>query len=252
MTWDRAAAGFGRWNRDLWEPLAAPLVAAVQLAPGERVFDACCGAGSSARIAARQVGPTGQVDAVDASAQMIRQAHPAQAPGQLDFSVGDALAWTGTDYHAVLCGFGIFFLGEQSRALDSLARRLIPGGRIALSVWQGRPFEPLAGLVLAACRAEGGGIAEASAEVRNIGRVNSVPAFSAFLTGAGLQDVNVTPVKHRVRLTGSSAWSFVQSSLLVRALPSDPAAVVRVQERLAGSSAGLELHADALIGSARR
>ena len=250
--WDQGAAEFARWAQQIWQPLAVPLVEAARLSPGDRVFDACCGTGASALLAAQAVGADGQVDAVDASAGMIDQAKSAAVPEQLDFRVADALTWPGTGYHAVLCGFGIFFLGDQSAALASLADRLAPGGRIALSVWQGRPFDALTRLVLAACAAEGAGAAGPSAEAKNIGELNSPSKLTDFLRDAGLQEVAVVAVRHRVPLTVDSAWSFVHSSLLRSALPADPAAVARVKARLAGSLDGVELQADALIGSARR
>lgn len=248
--WDQRAVEFAQWNRDLWQPLAVPLIEAARLAPGDRVFDACCGVGASALLAAQTVGASGRVDAVDSSAQMIAHANSVAVPKQLEFIAGDALSWPGGDYQAVLCGFGIFFLGDQPSALASLVQRLVPGGRIALSVWQGRPFQALTGLVLAACAAEGAGFAEPSAEVRNIGKLNSAVALFEFLAGAGLHDIVITPVRHRVSLTQESAWSFIQASLLSRALPDSPEAVTRVRRRLAESLDGLELQADALIGAA--
>lgn len=259
--WDQAATEFEHWSGRLWRPLAEPLVEAAQLKRGDRVFDACCGTGASALLAAAAVGPGGQVDAVDLSPRMIDQARKDQSPtssAQVNFELGDALGWAGSvaDYDAVLCGFGIFFLGDQDSAFDALARRLAPGGRIAMSLWQGRPFEPLAGMVLAACAAEGGGIAEPSPEIRNIGRLNSEPKLSAFLTSAssrsGLRDFRVRQVTHRVELTTETAWSFVRSSLLLAALPAGPAAVERVRRRLGDTLDGVRLEADALIGSARK
>ncbi len=252
--WDQGAAEFARWARQLWQPLAVPLIEAARLSPGDRVFDACCGTGASALLAAQAVGADGQVDAVDASAGMIDQAKSAAVPEQLDFRVADALTWPGSGYHAVLCGFGIFFLGDQSAALASLADRLAPGGRLALSVWQGRAFDALTRLVLAACAAEGAGVGVGgpSAEAKNIGELNSPSKLTDFLRGAGLREVAVAAVRHRVPLTPDSAWSFVHSSLLRSALPADPAALARVKARLAGSLGGVELQADALIGSARR
>ena len=235
--WDQGAAEFARWARQLWQPLAVPLIEAARLSPGDRVFDACCGTGASALLAAQAVGADGQVDAVDASAGMIDQAKSAAVPEQLDFRVADALTWPGSGYHAVLCGFGIFFLGDQSAALASLADRFA-----------------LTRLVLAACAAEGAGVGVGgpSAEAKNIGELNSPSKLTDFLRGAGLREVAVAAVRHRVPLTPDSAWSFVHSSLLRSALPADPAALARVKARLAGSLGGVELQADALIGSARR
>ncbi|WP_260478999.1 methyltransferase domain-containing protein [Kibdelosporangium aridum] len=51
--------------------MGAATVAVAGPKPGDRVLDACCGAGASAVPAARLVGPEGVVDAVDLSGAMV-------------------------------------------------------------------------------------------------------------------------------------------------------------------------------------
>jgi ubiquinone/menaquinone biosynthesis C-methylase UbiE len=67
---ERAAGAALRRAQDhasslLWDPLGEAYVDLVAPAPGDRVLDACCGAGASAIPAARAVGASGTVDAVD-------------------------------------------------------------------------------------------------------------------------------------------------------------------------------------------
>src|SRR5262245_8770702 len=50
------------------------LLSFARLQRGESVLDVGCGTGSLAIAAKRQVGPTGRVDAIDASPQMIERA----------------------------------------------------------------------------------------------------------------------------------------------------------------------------------
>lgn len=187
---------------------------------------------------------------MDISAELISQAQKnARGLAQAHFSVGEVEHWQAPEpYDLVLCGFGLFFLGEPPAALKLLTDLLRPGGRLAVSSWCGRPFGPLAELVLEVAAAEGGGVREASAEVRNIGRLNSASKLSSFLEAGGLDGIEVELIEHRVPLTAESAWSFVQGSLLIEALPGDPAAVQRVRERVgAAITTGLNLHADALL-----
>ncbi|WP_394939020.1 class I SAM-dependent methyltransferase [Psychromicrobium sp. YIM B11713] len=247
--WDGASSDFGSWREQLWQPLADLLVAEAQPAPGELVLDACCGNGTSAIPAARAVGPRGRVDAIDVSPAMIRQAeYQSRALPQLSYAVAEISQWRSElRYDLVLCGFGVFFLGDPELAVKQLCSRLRPGGRLAFSCWQNRPFEPLVSTVLAAC-AEEGVVTKASAEARNIGKLNSAEKLQALAAACSLQDFRVQPVPYRVPLTPDSAWHFVQGSLLRAALPAEPAAQQRIRSRIRASVQGMELHADALIG----
>lgn len=253
--WDRAADRFDRWTQSLWTPLAIPLVDAAALQPGEAVFDACCGTGASAFLAAKAVGSAGVVTAVDLSTQMISAAQNTarllDVP-QLSFKVSDVLTSKSKNYDAVLCGFGVFFLGEPAVACESLSSRLRPGGRLVLSVWQGRPFSSLTKVVLAACEAEGGPRQVASASARNIGKINTEAKLIDVLNTAGLSDITVSEIPFSVPLTPESAWDFVLSSLLIAALPTDPHAVERVRQRLIANWCPLNLEADAFIGCATK
>jgi ubiquinone/menaquinone biosynthesis C-methylase UbiE len=75
-------------------PVAADLLRAANLQPGERVLDVACGTGIIARLAAEQVGPTGVVSGVDVAADMIEVARATAAPSEpvIKWSQGDAAA----------------------------------------------------------------------------------------------------------------------------------------------------------------
>lgn len=64
-----AHAEFTAWSPRLWRPLGEILSAVARTATGDRVLDACAGAGASALPAARAVGPqsnpSGRVDTPD-------------------------------------------------------------------------------------------------------------------------------------------------------------------------------------------
>lgn len=61
--WDAVNDGFNE-----------PLLDAAALAPGHRVLDIGCGAGRTARLAARRVGPAGRVLGLDLSGPMLERA----------------------------------------------------------------------------------------------------------------------------------------------------------------------------------
>jgi SAM-dependent methyltransferase len=119
-----------------WAPL---LVDAAQLSTGERVLDVACGTGVVARTAAARVGATGGVTGVDLNPGMIAVARALTAPSgavvewlqrdALDLQLPDA------SYDVVLCQQGLQFFPDRLRALREMRRVLVPGGRLALSVW---------------------------------------------------------------------------------------------------------------------
>lgn len=254
--WDAAASGVAYWQTELWQPLADRLVAHAQLQTNDRVLDVCCGTGTSAYPAALAVGSSGLVDAIDISSAMIDLARQGnQGPGkqglsQLNFSVSDLASWRSAKaYDAVLCGFGLFFLGTPDSALARLESQLRPGGKVVLSCWQNRPFEPLSGLVIEALSEEGITV-QATADVRNIGKVNSTEKLHDLLTASGFGEVHIEAVPHSLRLSAVSGWQFIQGSLLKASLPKSPATLERLQGRLATSLDGLTIRADALIARA--
>src|SRR5262245_31038312 len=80
------------------------------LRPGERILDVACGTGAVARLAARRVGPSGQVTAVDINPQMLavgRSLPPVDgAPIEWRDGSADALPLPDGCFDAVLCQLG--------------------------------------------------------------------------------------------------------------------------------------------------
>src|SRR6266699_1552789 len=56
---------------ELFAPWATILIEQAALQPGDRVLDVACGTGIVARLAARQVGSTGQIIGLDNNAGML-------------------------------------------------------------------------------------------------------------------------------------------------------------------------------------
>ena len=121
-----------------WTPL---LVDAAHVGIGERVLDVACGTGVVARAAAERVGAAGRVVGVDLNAGMIAVARSLPAP------VGAAIEWIersaldlrlpDATMDVVLCQQGLQFFPDKLVALREMRRVLAPGGRLALSVWNG-------------------------------------------------------------------------------------------------------------------
>lgn len=114
---------------------------------GDRILDACCGTGASALPAAQEVGADGWVLGLDLSEQALALARAkalAQGLGNVEFRVGDieATGLASGSFDAVVCVFGIFFLSDMAAGVRELWRLVRPGGRLAVTVWGPRIFEP--------------------------------------------------------------------------------------------------------------
>lgn len=119
-----------------WAPL---LVAAANLASGERALDIACGTGVVARAAAKRVGATGRVVGIDLNPGMIAVARSLPQPegppiewlerSALDLRLEEA------SFDVVLCQQGLQFFPDKLLALREMRRVLNRNGRLALSVW---------------------------------------------------------------------------------------------------------------------
>lgn len=127
-------------GRYILGPWAQGLVDLAGVTAGERVLDLACGTGAVARVAAERVGASGHVTGLDLNAGMIAVARSLPAPA------GAAIAWiersaldTGlpdASFDAVLCQQGLQFFPDKTSALREMRRVLVPGGRVAISVWR--------------------------------------------------------------------------------------------------------------------
>jgi ubiquinone/menaquinone biosynthesis C-methylase UbiE len=136
---DPANAFWARFGRRTVERLA--------LRPGDRVLDVCCGSGASAIPAAEAVGPAGAVVGVDLAERLLALARAKAAARGMKharFERGDMLDldFAGRDFDAVVCVFGVFFVPDMTAAVRSLWRAVRPGGRLAITTWGPRFFEP--------------------------------------------------------------------------------------------------------------
>ena len=127
-------------------PWAADLVAFAPPRPGERVLDVACGTRVLARLAAQHAGPSGRVVGLDLNAGMFAVARSlSPVPGApIEWHEGSALAMPFPDasFDLVLCQYGLQFFPDRPAALREMRRVLVPGGRLALSVWRAIRHNP--------------------------------------------------------------------------------------------------------------
>jgi SAM-dependent methyltransferase len=254
--WNRNAAGYGALTGRITAHVAGPLLDAAGVGVGTAVLDVGCGHGALCAAAAeRSARPTG-VDLAEGMVDAARAAHP-----ELDFAVADAedLPFADGAFAAALGAFVVNHLPRPERGAAEMARVVAPGGRVAVAMWDQPERVEFLGLLDAAM--------EAAHVERGVVLPPGPPAYRfadegelrALLTGAGLADVAITPVRFTYAvadldelwegvLTGS-----VRTAAQLRALDDDERARVRgalddlLEERR--STGGLALETAVKIAS---
>ena len=130
-----------------WERFGRATIARLRPEPGWRILDVCCGSGASALPAAAAVGPQGSVLGIDLAENLLdlaRTKAAARALRNTEFRRGDMLDMHlgDTKFDAVVCVFGIFFVPDMAAAARALWDAVRPGGKLAVTTWGPRFFEP--------------------------------------------------------------------------------------------------------------
>src|ERR1700752_5245724 len=146
-TYNAASDYYDHPANTFWERYGRRTVERLGLAPGERVLDVCCGSGASAIPAAEIVGTDGAVVGVDLAENLLDLARAkAKQRGlkNIHFQSGDLmhLALEDESFDSAACVFGIFFVPDMEAALRELKRVVRNGGRVAITTWGQRFFEP--------------------------------------------------------------------------------------------------------------
>ncbi len=254
--WSGNAAGYGALTGKITAHVAGPLLDAAGVGAGTAVLDVGCGHGDlCAAAAARGAQPTG-VDLAEGMVDAARAAHP-----DLTFRVADAEALPFDDgaFAAALGAFVVNHLPHPERGAAELARVVAPGGRVAVAMWD----EPE--------RVEFLGLLDAAMDAAHVARGMVLPPgppayrfadegeLRALLTGAGLAEVEITPVRFTYTIADlDELWDgvltgSVRTAAQLRALDDDERARVRgalddlLEERR--STGGLALETAVKIAS---
>lgn len=177
----------------LFTPWATDLVERIALHPGERVLDVACGTGIVARLAAHHVRPGGTVTGLDLNPGMLAMARTLPQPPdvQMAWREGSAvdLPFAHAAFHVVLCQQGLQFFPDRLAALREMHRVLVPGGRLALSVW--RPLQYCPYITALGNALERHVSAEVAAGMRTVCALGDAEVLRALLVQAGFREVRL-------------------------------------------------------------
>ena len=109
-----------------------------RLAPGERVLDLGCGAGTDSLVAAQMVGDAGRVTGIDMTPEMLEKARAAardMGAANLEFVQCEAerLPFDDETFDVVISNGVIDLIPDKDAVFAELHRVLVPGGRLQIA-----------------------------------------------------------------------------------------------------------------------
>ncbi len=128
-----------------WKRFALELSAARR---GQHILDVAAGTGDMTRQFSRVVGDTGQVIMSDINPAMLSRGRDRLLDrglcGNVDYVIADAenLPFPDRSFHCVCIAFGLRNCTDKARALASMTRVLVPGGRLLVLEFS-KPANPL-------------------------------------------------------------------------------------------------------------
>lgn len=181
------------------DALAAALIEAAELAPGQRVLDLAAGPGLLAAAASRKVGADGTVVASDiAEAQLACCPELPRATAD-----GEHLPFASACFDRVLCGLGLMVFPDTARVLGEVRRVLAPGGMLALSVWGAAEATPLLACALDCMKRL---LPQPKVARPSIFRFGTAEALTAPLAAAGCADIRIVPVEVESRFADAASY----------------------------------------------
>jgi ubiquinone/menaquinone biosynthesis C-methylase UbiE len=146
-TYDAAADHFDDAPLSFWDRIGKRTIDRLALSNGAKILDVGCGTGASALPAAEAVGAKGSVIGVDLSARLLERARTkakARDIPNIEFRVADmtSLGYPNGHFDAVVSVFSIFFIPDMEGLVRELWRMVRPGGKLAVTTWGPRIFEP--------------------------------------------------------------------------------------------------------------
>jgi len=144
QSWDSIAEGWKKWWKVIEENaqiVSDKLIDLAGIHQGSKVLDIATGIGEPAVTAAKKVGPSGRVTAIDLSPGMLdiarERAKEIGLSNIIEFQEGDAesLILPSLSFNAITCRFGLMFMPDVTSTLKNMRNTLVQNGRISAAVW---------------------------------------------------------------------------------------------------------------------
>lgn len=207
-SYNAAADHFDDEPLSFWDLIGERTVTNLKLQAGAKVLDVGCGTGASALPAAQVVGKDGFVVGVDLAARLLDRARSKAMAGNLDnveFRVADmtALNYPDGSFDAVVSVFSIFFVPDMEGLVRELWRMVRPGGKLAVTTWGPRIFEPAYSRWLAAVGRERPDLANA---FNPWDRITDIVSVRKLLQDGGVKDTEVVAEEFFQPLRSPDDW----------------------------------------------
>ncbi|MDA9438431.1 ubiquinone biosynthesis protein UbiE [Bradyrhizobium sp. CCBAU 51745] len=207
-TYNAAADHFDDGPLAFWDRYGRLTVQRLSLAPGSAVLDVGCGSGASAIPAAIDVGPQGRVIGIDLAERLLtiaRSKSLAQHLHNVEFRRADmtALSYPDASFDAVISVFSLFFVADMVAEIRELWRVLRPGGKLAITTWGPRMFEPGSEAFWSAVKEFRPDLV---ATVSPWERITRPDALRQLLSESGIRGAEVTSEDGKQRLQSVEDW----------------------------------------------
>lgn len=230
---DSAAQNYERYFvPTIAAPVAADLLEAADLQPGERVVDVACGTGVVARLAAERVGAEGQVVGTDVAPDMLDVARSTPSSGaEIEWREAEAASLPLPDegFDVVLCQMGLPFFADKAAALQEMRRVLAPGGRVVLNTpgAMQRPLQVVEEALVHQISPDLGGF------VALVFSIDDPDEVDRMLGDAGFRDVvaTISPVTLHLPPPAEFLWQYISSTPLGSFVKTAPEEAKQALER---------------------
>ena len=204
----------------IFAPIAADLLDAVDVRPGDSVLDVACGTGAVARQAAQRVGPAGRVAGIDMLPDMLAQARALKTDPPIEWqqAMADDIPFPDDTFTVVVCQHGLQFFPDRAAALCEMHRVLAPNGKLGLMVLDDISRTP-ALTALAESLNRNLGPAPA-AFVQMIGAMGDEAELRRLVDDSGFRDVRLQRLTENIEFP--SPEDFVRQYLVSTPLAANP------------------------------
>jgi ubiquinone/menaquinone biosynthesis C-methylase UbiE len=193
----------------LFQQWTERVVDAAQIKEGQHILDVACGTGVLTRNAALHVGKKGSVIGLDVNEGMLAAAERKSPQIQWKRGRAEALPFDDRSFDRVISQFGLMFFEDRSGAIREMSRVLVPGGRLAVVVWDALENSPgFAALVALLERLFGAQTAQALSAPFSLGNKE---ALLALFHDSNLEDVQITTHEGVARFSSISSWIFIET-----------------------------------------